>query len=64
MDIAMQIDLEHDEIVTLITLLTEHLVKTFPGETEDYTHPDSPLCLKLHDAREQYIKKVKSNRKK
>jgi hypothetical protein len=60
----MQVDLEHDEIVTLITLLTEHMVKTFPpDETEDFTHPDSPLCLKLHDARAQYTKQAKSNRK-
>ena len=32
MEAAMQVDLEHDEIVTLITLLTEHMVKTFPEE--------------------------------
>ena len=43
----MQVDLEHHEIVTLITLLTEHMVKTFPEGTEDFRHPDSPLCLKL-----------------
>jgi hypothetical protein len=59
----MQIDLEHAEIVRLITLLIDHMVKTFPDETQDFRHPDSPLCLKLHDAREQYIKEVKSNRK-
>jgi hypothetical protein len=30
MEVAMQVDLEHDEIVTLITLLTEHMVMTLP----------------------------------
>jgi len=63
MEDAMQIDLERDEIVKLITLPTDHMVKTFPEETEDFIHPDSPLCLKLHDAREQYMKEVRSNRK-
>ena len=38
----MQVDLEHDEIVTLITLLTEHLVQTFPEETEKLYTPGLP----------------------
>jgi hypothetical protein len=35
----------------LIILLTVDMLRTTPEEAQDFTHPDSQLCFKLHDAR-------------
>ena len=46
----MRVDLDREEIKRLIILLTQHIVKTIPAGTEDFTHPDGQLRLKLRDA--------------
>jgi hypothetical protein len=51
MEAAMQVDLTPEEIERFIILLTVYMLRTTPEEAKDFTHPDSQLCLKLHDAR-------------
>jgi len=47
----MQVYLTLEEIERLIILLTVDMLRTTPEVAKDFTHPDSELCLKLHDAR-------------
>ena len=56
----MEVDLDREELKRLIILLTQHIVKTMPGGTEDCTHPDSQLRLKLRNARDKPIARDKA----
>ena len=51
----MQVYLTLEEIERLIILLTVDMLRTTPEVAKDFTHPDSQLCLKLHDARKVAI---------
>ena len=58
----MEVDLTLEEIERLIILLTLDMLRTTPGVTKDFTHPDSHLCLKFQHARKQYIRLVRKGR--